>query len=102
MRGGKREGAGRKKSAITTKVRELAVDALNGGQTPLDFLMSVMRDETNEKAMRIDAAKAAAAYVHPRLAAVDHSGSMTLTTQEQALNEIEQATSQIEADGKPN
>lgn len=73
-RGGKRDGAGRKVSALTRKTRELAVDALNGGETPLEFLVSVMRNTNNDLNMRVDAAKAAAAYVHPRLAAVTHAG----------------------------
>ena len=75
-RGGKRENAGRKQSALTKKTRELAVSVtLDGGPTPLEFLVSVMRDVSLELNMRVDAAKAAASYVHPRLAAVEHSGN---------------------------
>lgn len=74
-RGGKREGAGRRVGALTTKTREIAVTALEGGQTPLNFLISVMRDPDNELNMRVDAAKAAASYVHPKLAAIEHSGN---------------------------
>lgn len=40
------------------------------GQAPLDYMLQVMRDETQELAKRLDAAKAAAPYVHPRLASV--------------------------------
>ena len=41
-----------------------------GGITPLDYMLQVMRDESAEPAKRLDAAKAAAPYVHPRLASV--------------------------------
>lgn len=40
------------------------------GPTPLDYLILVMRDENLDLAKRLDAAKAAAPYVHPRLASV--------------------------------
>ncbi|WP_332823273.1 hypothetical protein [Stutzerimonas kunmingensis] len=42
-------------------------------------MLQIMRDEAADEAKRLDAAKAAAPYVHPRLAAVEHSGEMTLT-----------------------
>jgi hypothetical protein len=41
------------------------------GLTPLDYLLGIMRDEEAEDARRQDAAKAAAPYVHARLANVD-------------------------------
>jgi hypothetical protein len=41
-----------------------------GGITPLDYMLQVMRDEGLEPAKRLDAAKAAAPYVHPRLASL--------------------------------
>jgi hypothetical protein len=40
----------------------------------LEFLLSVMRDENREFPMRLDAAKAAAPYVHARLASTELSG----------------------------
>lgn len=43
------------------------------GLTPLEYLLSVMRDEGAEEARRVDAAKAAAPYVHPRLGAIEVS-----------------------------
>ena len=73
MRGGKREGAGRKNGSVTKRTREIAEAAIADGLTPLEYLLSVMtKDE--DAARRLDAAKAAAPYVHPRLAAVEHSG----------------------------
>jgi hypothetical protein len=41
-----------------------------GGITPLDYMLQVVRDESVEPAKRLDAAKAAAPYVHPRLASL--------------------------------
>jgi len=46
----------------------------NSGLTPLEYLLSVMRTSGDEGA-RIDAAKAAAPYVHPKLANVELSGN---------------------------
>jgi len=43
--------------------------------TPVDFLISVMRDETRPIELRIDDAGRVAPYVHPRLSAVDLSAS---------------------------
>jgi|SRR5271165_6350445 len=73
MHGGQREGSGRKPGSLnkaTQKQRE-AVEA--SGLTPLDYMLSVMRDEQANTAARLDAAKAAAPYVHPKLAAIDNT-----------------------------
>jgi hypothetical protein len=43
------------------------------GQTPIDFLMSIMRDPTNELGIRLEAAKAVLSFVHPRYAVVEQS-----------------------------
>lgn len=79
MRGGKRTGAGRKAGAHNkaSLARQAAVAA--SGETPLDFLLGVMRDAAAEMATRIDAAKAVAPYVHPKLASVEHKGDMSLS-----------------------
>lgn len=73
-RGGARPGAGRKVGSVTKKSREIAEQAIAEGITPLDYMLRVLRNEEAEPHMRMDAAKAAAPYVHPRLAAVEHSG----------------------------
>jgi hypothetical protein len=43
-------------------------------QLPLDFLLEVMADENHPIATRVDAAKAAAPYVHFRKGLVDTNG----------------------------
>jgi hypothetical protein len=69
--GGVRPNAGRKSGAATKKTRELADKAAEGGLTPLEFMLSVMRDEGAERSERLDMAKAAAPYIHPRLSNVE-------------------------------
>lgn len=66
-RGGKREGAGRKPGALSMRARAHVIEARKGGMLPLDFLLSVMRDETNGRDLRIEAAKAAAPYLHSKM-----------------------------------
>ena len=83
-RGGARPGAGRKKGAATQKTREIADREAENGLTPLEYMLQVMRTEPsleleprdllNATSLRFEAAKAAAPYMHPRLAAVEHSG----------------------------
>lgn len=41
--GGKREGAGRKPGAVTTRTREIAEQALAEGKTPLEVMLCNMR-----------------------------------------------------------
>jgi len=48
-----------------TIARQMQVAA--GGITPLDYILSVMRDETADQTLRLRAADSAAMYVHPRL-----------------------------------
>ena len=60
--GGARNGAGRPPQA---KEEKLTI-ASNGAQTPLEFLLSVMNDNEVEDKLRLDAAKTAAQYCHPK------------------------------------
>jgi hypothetical protein len=69
-RGGARPGAGRPKGSANKRTREIA-NAIAEGLTPLEFLTNVYRDIGEEMSRRIDAAKAAAQYVHPKLANID-------------------------------
>ena len=67
-RGGRQKGGLNKKTAA----KIAAIEAT--GLTPLDYLLLVLRDEKIELHTRIDAAKAAAPYVHPKLAAIELTG----------------------------
>lgn len=83
-KGGKRAGAGRKAGAVTKRTREIADAAMSDGITPLEYMLEVMRKEPNPMlepkdelaaiGLRFEAAKAAAPYMHPRLAAIEHTG----------------------------
>jgi hypothetical protein len=87
-RGGKREGAGRKPGVPNTKTKELVEKVEASGLTPLDYMLSILRDETLSREDRFEAAKAAAPFVHAKLAAVEHSGGLNLS-HEDALNEFD-------------
>jgi len=76
VRGGPREGSGRPKGARTKKSSQIAERAAKEGKTPLEFMLEIMRNDSCPEnadpaafhAMRFEAAKAAAPYIHPRLA----------------------------------
>jgi hypothetical protein len=75
-RGGKRDGAGRKAGAATERTREVADRAASEGITPLDYMLTMLRNEGETPANRMWAAEKAAPYVHAKLAAVEHSGTI--------------------------
>lgn len=73
-RGGKREGAGRPSGAVTKRTREAAEKAAEEGLTPLDYMLTILRDETADDKDRMWAAEKAAPYIHAKLASVEHKG----------------------------
>lgn len=80
MHGGKRPGAGRRKGSTNTKtaieraaVREKVEAIKSEGDLPLDVLLRIMRTSKDETVI-IDCAKAAAPYIHPKLASIEHKG----------------------------
>ena len=84
-RGGARAGSGRKPGSANKRTREIADRAAADGITPLEYLLAVMRDDSTHEdpkiqagreAHRFQAAVAAAPYIHPRLQAIEHSGSI--------------------------
>lgn len=78
MRGGKREGAGRKAGTPNKATLERQAEVAATGETPLDYMIRVMRDQTIDHARRDEMAKAAAPYVHPRLAAHEIKSESTV------------------------
>lgn len=56
--------------------------------SPLDYLLRVMRDESANRNERIDAAKAAAPYIHAKLSSVEFNGQIG-HSHEDALSELE-------------
>ncbi|OQW71651.1 MAG: hypothetical protein BVN33_14565 [Proteobacteria bacterium ST_bin13] len=91
-RGGARPGAGRKKGSVTKATvyrQEMFARAATEGMSPLDYLLGVMRDPGQDDGRRLDAAKAAAPFVHARLASIEHSGSIaSKTTYEMTDDEL--------------
>jgi hypothetical protein len=58
--------------------------------SPVDYMLTILRDETQSQGDRMDAAKAAAPYLHARLSGVKHSGDLAMR-HEDALNELDDA-----------
>jgi len=74
INGGARPGAGRKPGSPNKKTVELQKAVAESGLTPLDYMLSVMRDEINDPKERLSAANMAAPYVHAKLASVEVTG----------------------------
>jgi hypothetical protein len=89
MKGGKRPGAGRPPGAVNKKTAEVQAAVAASGLTPLDYMLGVLRDPAYGPLLRMDAAKAAAPYVHPKLSATELSGSLNITNHEDALGDLE-------------
>jgi hypothetical protein len=66
--GGRAKGTPNK--ATVARKAELAASGLS----PVEFMLAAMRDESKDFAIRLEAARAVAPYVHPRLAQVAHTG----------------------------
>jgi hypothetical protein len=69
--GGRQKGTPNK---ITVE-REQEIAA--SGLTPLDWMLSVLRDPTQDNARRDEMAKSAAPYVHPRLSSIQAQHDMS-------------------------
>lgn len=87
-RGGKRQGAGRKKGAATKRTQQIVERANAEGESPLEYMLRTMRDEDTDIQRRDEMARAAAPYVHPRLSSIDGSLNINLR-HEQALDDLE-------------
>lgn len=95
-RGGARKGAGRKPGSATKRTREIADRAAAQGITPLEVMLRAMTalvdqadalaesdvaqlngraaDRLGLLVSAAEVAKNAAPYMHPRLAAIEHTG----------------------------
>lgn len=71
--GGAREGAGRKRNIPNKASQKRQAEVARTGETPLAYMLRVMRDQNVAKERRDEMAKAAAPYVHPRLSSVEHN-----------------------------
>ena len=69
-RGGSQPGerrGGRKKGVKNKRTRAFVEAVKASGLMPLDFMLSIMRDEDQPMERRMEMAKAAAPHLHPRL-----------------------------------
>ena len=75
-RGGARVGAGRKPGSRNERSRRIADKAFAEGITPLEVMLKAMRKHVEAERWDEAAAQAkdAAPYMHPKLAAVQHTG----------------------------
>jgi hypothetical protein len=76
--GGKRPGAGRKPGVRNKKTAEVIQAVEETGETPLQYMLRVMRDREADENRRDSMAASAAPYVHPKLANLNHSGELTV------------------------
>jgi len=130
-KGGKRAGSGRKPGSANVKSREIADKAIAEGVSPLEVMLKAMRSfvEAAEKmgtgqlkvvdgevitqlglmteASKI--AKDAAPYIHPRLAAIDHTskgesisqpGGVLVVPATMSIDDWQKVAEQQNEDGK--
>ena len=86
--GGSRQGAGRKPGSTNRFSKELLARAKTEGDLPIDYLLAVMRDVSQDTRLRIDAAKAAAPYVHQKLSAIAIDLTNSEITHEEWLQQL--------------
>lgn len=76
-RGGKRENAGRKPGEPNRATQEQRDAAIASGLTPLDYMLTVLRNEDMASDRRDWAAEKAAPYIHARLSAIEAKHDIT-------------------------
>jgi hypothetical protein len=69
-----RKTGGRKKGSRNKRPSELIERIEASGLAPLEYMLAVMRDETEPKELRLEMARAAAPYVHPKMQTVKVQG----------------------------
>jgi hypothetical protein len=67
-------GGGRPKGVPNKVTLKREKEIAEGGLTPLEYMLGVLRDDGNALDVRLDAAKSAAPYCHPKLAQIAHTG----------------------------
>ena len=86
--GGSRPGAGRKPGTINRFSKDLLEKASRSGLLPVDYMLGVMRDESLDTRLRIDAARAAAPYVHQKLSVISVDVTTPDVTHEEWLKSL--------------
>ena len=89
-RGGPRPNSGRPKgSHKKASVAQVEAVVQQAGMTPLEYLTSIFADPNQDEKLRIDAAKAAAPYVHAKLSNVEMNSNVTVRSHEEMIDELE-------------
>lgn len=85
----KKRGRGRPKGSLN-KLSKANIELVSkdGGLTPLEYLTRVYQNESEETKTRVDAAKSAAPYVHPKLNAVQVEGDVALMSHEEWIKKL--------------
>jgi hypothetical protein len=78
---------GRQKGAVAKIKREAILAAQ--GIAPLDYMLAIVRNEAEERTVRLDAAKAAAPYVHARLQTTTLAGDPERPLKLDGMSEVE-------------
>jgi len=69
--GGRKKGVRNKR---TIAKRDELARMIDKGISPLEYMLDIMRNPEQPEKDRLEAAKASAPYIHPRLAAIEHTG----------------------------
>ncbi len=83
------KSGGRQKGGVDKIKREAILAAQ--GITPLDYMLGIVRNDQEDQTVRLDAAKAAAPYVHARLQAVTLGRRSRQTDQGRSRSDLEDA-----------
>jgi hypothetical protein len=79
---------GDRKASPTSAPRDFHAAVSEAGVTPLEYMLSVLRDPTVDAERRDRMAAAAAPYIHPRLSNVE--AKIDVTWHEAVLAELEE------------
>ena len=86
--GGKRPGAGRRKGARNKVTLAREAELAASGLTPLDYMLSILRDPEASREDRKWASEKAAPYCHHRLSTTEVTGKLGIMLQEDALDAL--------------
>ena len=77
--------------------RSRRLSRMHSTATATRLLMTIYKDPNQPLDVRMDAAKAAIAYEKPRLAAIEHGGTLGIISHEDRLREIEAMNASLPA-----
>lgn len=89
--GGARAGAGKPRGA-KRKITEEAIERAGEGETPLEYMLRIMRDRDQGDDRRDKMAIAAASYMHPRAVEVSGEDGGPLVVEVVSFTEEDTAT----------